>query len=125
MPKGIAGSKETSEPITDAKSLVLGWGLVRKVSILIKTILLLSGFILTHIVVEPIRKPKNSMDWSGSKTEFLVWMVNPDDVSQFIVVLTFWLHCSFIAPCKYQSSANETDSKPCFCKTEKGVLGFS
>ena len=46
-------------------------------------------------------------------------MVNPNVVSKFIVALTYWLHCSFVAPCKYESSTNVTDSKPCFYKSEK------
>ena len=68
-------------------------------------------FILTGIVVEFTTKPKNSMDWTGSKADFFVWMVNPNDVSKFFVALTFWLHC-----------VNMSHQQ--MWPTEKGVLGF-
>ena len=76
-------------------------------------------FIFTDIVVKSITKPENWMDWTGSKTDFLKRMVIPNDVSKFIVALTFWSHCSFDAPCKYELSTNVTDRNPCFCKTGK------
>ena len=68
----------------------------------------------------------NWFSWLN-KTDFLVWLVNPDDNSNFSVALTSFDYTAFLLhhANMSESSTNVFKSNLCFCKTEKGVLGFS
>lgn len=73
----------------------------------------------TVISFEFNTKPKYSIIWHGSKTDFTGWTKNPHFIDKFTVFITFYLHSSILLPKSKESSIYDVFINPGFRKCEK------